>query len=72
MCEKEIGYREWTEVVVAVRNYIPHRQDVITESRKICDECMREVGLMEKEETEPSKYVLVNKNRFFNILKKML
>lgn len=72
LCGKEIGYREWTEIVVAVRSYIPHRNDVITCSRKMCDDCLKEVGLMEENQLEPSTVSLYNKYKFKNILKKLL
>lgn len=72
LCGKEVEYRQWTEIVVAVRSYIPHRNDVITCSKKMCDDCLLEVGLMHENESEPHIYALASKYRFKNILKKLL
>lgn len=48
LCGREVGYREWTEIVIAVRKYVPHRQDMVSHSKKICIDCTRELGLIEE------------------------
>lgn len=72
LCGREVGYREWTEIVIAVRSYVPHMQDVVTNSKKICADCLIEVGLIEGDKKEPSKYVLFDKNIFKNIIKQIV
>lgn len=47
LCNEEIKNKQWTQILIATVEYIPHRQDVVTHSKKICNNCMKELGLIE-------------------------
>ncbi|MBU5312238.1 hypothetical protein KQI38_09380 [Tissierella carlieri] len=77
LCEREVEYKKWTEIVIAVRHYVPHRQDIESCSKKICIYCMKELELVEEVvylEDRPLsvKKHLVDKNKFKNIIRNLI
>lgn len=83
-CWKELSYGEWTTVTITVRHKNIKRGpgEIESYSNKICDDCLKEVGLIETPITEPIKretnnppsvrHVLWNGEKFKNVIKNLI